>query len=92
MNTINQYSKKGKELIQNYWKSTNYRINDCYQRPSSAKLNAEDECIWQMVKEGGRGFKIISYSHFYFTCGWLVNNDLRIKTPSNSYIIKNILI
>ena len=83
---------KGIGFLQSYERSNFKTIRDCYKSPSTAKIDAEFYCYNKMVKQGGFGFKILSYNDCNFTCGWLTESEngvqtLHVETAYNSYII-----
>lgn len=87
MQTIKATTKRGQSFVNAYNRSYYYSLRDCYNSYSCAKACAENDCISWMRQESGRGFKILSFNAFGFTCGWITDNGLRIETPTNSYLI-----
>jgi hypothetical protein len=87
MRTINSNTKAARRFVLSYMNSNDYSLRDVYGHYSTAKACAEIECRDMMRKENGRGFKIMSFNTFGFTCGWMVGDVLRVETPSNSYRI-----
>lgn len=53
------------------------------------KVNAYYKCLEASKLESGYELRIISWNTFQFTCAWRVENNLRVKTRNNSYIIPN---
>lgn len=88
METINSTTKRGSRWIENYNRSTNKTLFDCYGRFSCAKARAERDCKNRMEREGGEDFRIISFNGFAFTCGWRAPGGLRVETSSGSYLVK----
>ena len=89
---INANTIKGIGFLQAYERSNFRSIRDCYDLPSTAKIDAEFKCYNKMVSQAGFGCKILSYNTFNFTCGWLTESEngvqtLHVETASNSYII-----
>ena len=86
--------KARERFVQAYAGSNNLSLYDVYSNPSHYKVNDENECITQMRYENGWNFRILSYSTFVFTCGWLIADAetgelmLRVETPENSYIME----
>ena len=89
MQKISRFSKKGERYVRLYERSTMYSLSDAYKKPSDRKMQADRYCQGLCRKEQGYAYKIISANTFSFTAAWLTpTGDLRIKTPSNSYIVK----
>lgn len=90
MKTINPNTKKGQYFINAYNRATARRINEVYDRPSTAKSRAEMWCLSEMCKEDGHDYKVISHNCMKFSVGWRTANGLRIETADNSYFIPTI--
>ena len=89
MQKIGRFSKRGKHYVCSYECSTMRTLFDVYKKSSDRKINADSFCRGLCRKEQGYAYKIISANTFSFTAAWLTpTGSLRIKTPSNSYIIK----
>lgn len=89
MQKISRFSKRGEYYVYLYWRSTMNTLSDAYKKPSDRKIKADSFCRGLCRKEQGYCYKIISANTFSFIAAWLTpTGDLRIKTPSNSYIIK----
>lgn len=89
MQKIGRFSKRGEYYIYLYWRSAMHTLFDAYKKPSDRKIRADSFCRDLCSKEQGYCYRIISANTFSFTAAWLTpTGDLRIKTPSNSYIIK----
>lgn len=89
MQKIDRFSKRGKSYVYLYERSTWRALSDAYKKPSDRKMQADRYCRGLCRKEQGYAYKIISANPFSFTAAWLTpTGGLRIKTPSNSYIIK----
>lgn len=88
MQTIKDTTVKGQNYVNAYTQSKNYFLMNCYKSYSNAKMLAELECRRIMEQEKGYMFKIISHNVFFFTCGWMTKNGLRVETPNNSYLVK----
>ena len=89
---VNVNTIKGTGFLQSYEHSKFYDIRECYEHPSTAKIDAEFYCYNKMNSQAGFGFRIMSYNSFSFTCGWLTEGEngvqtLHVETASNSYII-----
>ena len=87
MKTIKATTKKGRDYIARYNRTTETSLHDCYKNPSTAKTRADYFCRQQAANENGNGYKIISFNTFGFSCAWRIASGLRIETPSNSYLI-----
>lgn len=81
-------NKRDARFINEYINSYNYSIYDCYIKPSENKVQAYEETRNYMESIGGRGYRILSYNTFSFTCGFIVKNYLYIITKDNLYTIK----
>lgn len=53
-----------------YERSTNYSLDDCYGRYSSAKIAAWQYCVDLCRKYDGYNLKIITYNCMMFTAGF----------------------
>ena len=89
MKTINNNTKKAQAFINAYNRSKIFDIYEAYAKPSTDKTRADYFCREQMQKEGGHGYKIISYNTFQFSVAWIAGNALRIETACNSFVIPN---
>lgn len=86
--------KARERFVNAYAWSCKASLFDCYDKPSQAKVEAENECMNKMYAEHGYDFRILSYNTFAFTCGWVMEDPetgvimLRVETPENSYIME----
>ena len=87
MKTINNNTKQAERYINAYKRSSIFDIYEAYDKPSTEKTRADYFCREQMQKEGGHGYKIISYNTFQFSAAWISGNSLRIETACNSFVI-----
>lgn len=87
MKTLNNTTKKAQAFINAYNRSSMYDLQDAYANPSTEKTRADYFCREQMQKEGGHGYKIISYNTFQFSVAWIAGDSLRIETACNSFVI-----
>ena len=87
MKTIKNNTKQAERYINAYNRSDIYSLNQAYGRPSTEKTRADYNCRMMMQKEGGHGYKIISYNTFQFSAAWIFGNSLRIETACNSFVI-----
>ena len=89
MQKIGRFSKRGEYYVYLYERSTMRTLFDAYKKPSDRKIQADRYCRNLCDEEQGYAYKIISANSFSFIAAWLTPaGDLRIKTPSNSYVIK----
>ena len=80
-----------KEYYQYYMRAVNYyghrHINDCYKKPSCAKMSAEKTIANEIYCRDGYGYSVITYNTNMFTCGYLFNRDgelwFAVHTPSH---------
>ena len=91
MKTINNNTKKAQSFINAYNRSKIFDIYRAYDKPSTEKTRADYFCREQMQKEGGHGYKIISYNTFQFSAAWITGDSLRIETACNSFVIPEAL-
>ena len=91
---LNRNTKKARGFVQEYERSYNYGLNQCYASYSLAKDIAEVSCRQKMLDMGGYGFKILSFNSQTFTCGWLyVDTEtgvimLNVETYRNTYTME----
>lgn len=81
-------NKRDLRFIKEYRNSYNYSIYDCYSKPSENKVLAYEETRNYMESIGGKGYRILSYNTYSFTCGFMFKNYLCIITKDNYYKIK----
>ena len=87
MKTINNNTKQAERYINAYNRSSIFDLREAYGKPSTEKTRADYSCRMMMQKEGGHGYKIISYNTFQFSVAWIAGNALRIETACNSFVI-----
>lgn len=87
MKVIKSTTKSGKRYVQMYKISDNECVRDAYANPSLAKIKADNICFNMMHREGGRGYKVISFNSFTFTVAWMSTKGLRVETPTNSILV-----
>ena len=90
MKTINNTTKQAERYINAYNRSNIYNLNQAYGKPSTEKTRADYSCRMMMQKEGGHGYKIISYNTSQFSVAWIAGNALRIETACNSFVIPEV--
>ena len=92
MTELKYGSKKAASLAQNYWNSFRRCLDDCYERPSKAKLNAIIACKKYAIKYCGYDFRICTYNSQIFTCAFRFKENeieyLCYMTPSYNYKIR----
>lgn len=87
MKRIKSTSKLACYFKYRYRYSSACTLWDCYQKPSEAKIKANQQCLDMCTRERGRNYRIISFNIQGFTVAWTVGRHLRVETPKNSYII-----
>lgn len=71
---------KKQERIYNQWlKSNNLNLYDCYKKPSQAKLDEERRIMYSCRKMKGKRLRILSYNTYCFTCAYAIEKDGKIK-------------
>ena len=91
---LNRNTKKAQALIERFYNSELYSLEDCYTRCSAAKIVAFSWCIDKFAAMGGWRFRIISFNSQNFTCGWLYADKetdeimLNVETYRNNYTIE----
>ena len=63
-------NKRQTNIVKAYRRSTDRRLEDVYSTFSTAKRNAYEYCINDMVNNSGYDFRILSYNTFMFTCAY----------------------
>lgn len=89
--------KKYSALLESYRRAVNahgYRmVHDCYDRPSAAKIDAENKIWFEMKSRNGYGYTVTGYSCTMFSCAYLFphpedgNLILCYETPYHTYYI-----
>lgn len=87
MEVIKSTTKVGNRLVRMYKVSNNQSVFDAYKAPSRAKIEAEAICSDQMIKEGGNGYRVISFNTFQFSAAWMSSKGLRVETPTRSILV-----
>lgn len=64
-----------KNAYEDYKKSSNYILEDCYGHYSHAKNKAMKYCIDLQFKYNGRGLQIIGYNSHTFSVGFIGTVD-----------------
>lgn len=82
-------TKNQEHLYYEHKRATATRLEDVYDKCSSAKREAYANCWQAFCHDNGYDFKIIGHNTFTFSCGWLfMKNDeewLHIETAKRSY-------
>lgn len=68
-------NKKQTGIYEQWLKSNNLNLYDCYKKPSEAKLDAEWRIIYACRQMHGKRFRILNYNTFTFTCAYSVEKD-----------------
>lgn len=68
-------NKKQTRIYEQWLKSNNLNLYDCYKKPSEAKLDAERRIIYSCRQTHGKRFRILSYNTHSFTCAYAVEKD-----------------
>lgn len=76
-------TKKEQGYLDKYLRSPYYSVRDAYRRPSDRKIFAEEAISDEMMKNGGRNYRILSFNTNFFTCAYMNNGRLVVHTPSN---------
>lgn len=91
MNTtkLNKTTQKAKSFIDSYFQSACFSVRDFYGTCSSRKMTIENDIKSKMIKNNCHDYRILSGNSFYFTCGYISedNNILYIETSGNTYEI-----
>ena len=89
MTKLKRNTQQARRFIKDYWTSSRYHLDDCYQNYSSAKQNAFDYCINKQNKMNGSDGRILSYNTFVFTYAFMTDdNKLIVICPVNEYEIQ----
>ena len=89
MTKLKRNTKRAKTFIKEYWTSTRYNLDDCYNNYSSAKERAYDYCINKQNKMSGYDGRIISYNCCFFSYAFMIDdNKLIVICPINEYEIQ----
>ena len=75
-------TKKEQDYLDKYMRSPYHSVRDAYGRPSYRKIFAEGEIIDEMIQNGGRGYKILSFNASFFTCAYMIDGTLVVHTPN----------
>ena len=89
MTKLKRNTQKARRFIKDYWTSSRYNLDDCYNNYSYAKENAYDYCINKQSKMNGYDGRILSYNTFVFTYAFMTDdNKLIVICPVNEYEIQ----
>jgi hypothetical protein len=69
-------TKRQKQIIDNYNKSTNYSLDDVYDNYSVFKARAERQILNEMASTNGWGYKILGANTCSFSCAYLKQNEI----------------
>ena len=87
MKVIKSTTKAGRRFLQMHKVSNYQTVIDAYKAPSWAKVRADRLCLDMMTREGGHGYKVISFNSFQFSVAWMTPKGLRVETPTNSFLV-----
>lgn len=89
MKEINQYTKRGQQLLEMARRNEAFALSDVYKKASYRKYLAYDECFREALEEGNPvTFHICTHNSFSFTCAWDSKDGVRYSTAQNDYLIK----
>ena len=89
MKEINQYTKRGQQLLEMARRNEGFALSDVYGNPSYSKCLAYGACLNEALQEDdATTFRICSHNSFSFTCAWNSKDGVRFCTSSNDYLIK----
>lgn len=87
---LNKTTKKARRWIEEYFNSDCYSVRDFYVSAVSRKESIENAIKLRLRVDNLIGYKVISGSAFYFTCGYMTadKKTLFIETASSIYEIE----
>ena len=89
MTKLKRNTQKARRFIKEYWTSSRYNLDECYNNYSNAKYNAYKYCINKKDKMNGYDGRIISYNTCFFSYAFMTNdNKLIVICPTNEYEIQ----
>lgn len=89
MKEINQYTKRGQELLALARRNEGFALSDVYANAGYRKILAYDYCFSEALEEGTLAtFRICSHNPFSLTCAWDSKDGVRYSTAKNQYLIK----
>ena len=89
MKEINQYTKRGQQLLEMARRNEGFALSDVYSWASYKKRLAYDQYFSEAVNNGDPyTFRICSHNTFSFTCAWDSKDGVRYCTAQTDYIIK----
>lgn len=68
-------NKKQTGIYEQWLRSQNLNLYDCYKRPSEHKLNAEHSIFQSCLKLGEKRFRTLAYNSYSFTCAFSYENE-----------------
>lgn len=86
---LNKTTQKAINWINSYNNSTCCSVRDWYASRTPRKESIENSIKQRIKEEGLKAYKIVSANGFYFTCGYMSQDEktLYIETASNIYEI-----
>ena len=89
MKEINQFTKRGQELLALARRNEGFALSDVYANAGYRKKLAYDGCFREALEEGNPvTFRICSHNAFSFTCAWDSKDGVRYSTAQNDYLVK----
>lgn len=89
MKEINQYTKRGQELLARARRNEGVSLSCVYKNASYQKREAYENCLFEAIENGHESsFHICSHNTFSFTCAWNSKDGVRYSTAQNDYLIK----
>ena len=89
MTNVNFFTKKAQGMIWTYGHATANSLEECYDNPSNAKLNAERWCRADMKEHNGYDFRITGHNCMHFSCAYRYEENgieyLVYRTHANTY-------
>ena len=86
---LNKSTQKAKSFIDSYFQSSYFSVRDFYTSRVYRKESIEDAIKRKMIENNCHDYRILSGNSFYFTCGYISEDDntLYIETAYNTFEI-----
>ena len=89
MKEINQYTKRGQELLALARRNEGFALSDVYANAGYRKKLTYDYFFREALDDGDPvTFRICSHNSFSFTCAWDSKDGVRYSTAQYDYLIK----
>lgn len=89
MKEINQYTKRGQQLLESARRNEGFALSDVYEHANYRKYLAYDKWLSEAFEQGDPyTFRICSHNTFSFSCAWDSKDGVRYCTAKTEYIIK----